>query len=85
MPSGKDNNSLPELFAGTSDGYWWISEQVEQEKADKEARSKEVIQGAKKEDRGCSCGQDALERKEDRNPIFHSHWCPVYKRFNNGY
>lgn len=30
----------------------------------------------KRPGRGCTCGQDSVEREEDRAPQFHSNWCP---------
>lgn len=34
----------------------------------------------KPQGRGCICGQDSVDRIEDKLPIFHSTWCPVYKK-----
>lgn len=31
----------------------------------------------KRPSRGCICGQDSVEREEDRAPQFHSKWCPL--------
>lgn len=38
-----------------------------------------AIAPPKRPSRGCTCGQDSMDREEDRAANFHSRWCPVHR------